>query len=180
MWGLPGASGSRHPRLHRHSPKRSKKADHCARQPPRSSVPAVHKDMRWRPESLLLLGRGRLVVAESEFNRWRDAEKRKRKWPSQRSRSYARAQLRRTGRPTKQTDDLRQAVLGLLREGVWSAGQPIPELQRRLIALGRDDVPSTDTLARLIDNLHDEIGSSGLRRAKRARRQRSKRSSMTR
>ena len=27
---------------------------------------------------VLLLGRGRLVVAESEFNRWRDAEKRKR------------------------------------------------------------------------------------------------------
>jgi hypothetical protein len=134
-------------------------------QPIRPSIKACEGD-----ENLfLLLKTGCLVVAESKFNDWREAEYSRGKWPSQRSRSK-----HGDGRPTKQTDPLRKEVLALVGDDVWNGRQPITRLQNLLIASGRDNVPSTDTLARLVDNLHGEIGHPDLHRVKRVRRKRSK------
>ena len=110
-----------------------------------------------------LLGAGLLVVAESEFCQWKEAEYNKGRWPSQRSRSK-----HGEGRPTKQTESLRNAVLARVHDGVWRSTQSINSLRRLLIDSGRDDVPSADTLARLIDKMHEETGDSDLRRVKRA------------
>jgi hypothetical protein len=118
---------------------------------------------------LLLLQRGCLVVKESEFIRWLKAERRKGKWPSQQSRRKPRI-----GRPSKQSSDLRHAIIARIRDGVWSREQPITELRRELIASGMDPVPSADTLGRMIDNLYDETGDPDFLRSRRAPRRRSK------
>ena len=118
---------------------------------------------------LLLLQHGYLVVQEDKFTRWLVTERKKGKWPSQSSRKKPRP-----GRPRKQTKSLKNAVLRLVRDGVWNGHQPITKLQRRLIAAGRSDVPSADTLGRLVGDLHDEGGDPALRRRKRASRTQSK------
>ena len=115
----------------------------------------------------LLLRTGPLVVEESEFNRWVAAERNKGRWPSQRSRKKPR-----TGRPTKATGDLRDALLELIRVGAWNSTQPITELRHWLIMLGKK-VPSADTLIRLVNSLYVETGDPALRRRKRAPRRRS-------
>ncbi len=131
----------------------------------RTSIKACQGD----ETPFLPLQTGLLVVEEQEFSCWRKAEYSKGKWPSQRSRLK-----HGVGRRTKQTTSLRNTVLALVRDGLWSGKQAIAKLQRLLIKAGREDVPSADTLARLVDKLHDEIGHAGLRRAKRVRRKRSK------
>lgn len=106
-----------------------------------------------------LLRTGVLLVHTKEFDSWYRSERAKGRWPSQRSK-------RRTGRPSKQTDGLAIAVESLMREQQTS----IPKLRRRLIALGRNDVPSLDTLGRLVDRRYRETGEPALRRTRRLRR----------
>lgn len=105
-----------------------------------------------------LLRNGVLLVHTKEFEDWYRSERANGKWPSQRSK-------RRKGRPSKQTDGLTTAVMTLMREQKTS----IPELRRRLIALGRTEVPSLDTLGRLVDRQYRETGEPALRRTKRFR-----------
>lgn len=105
-----------------------------------------------------LLRNGVLLVHAKEFDHWYRSERANGKWPSQRSN-------RRKGRPSKQTDGLRAAVMTLMREQNTS----IPELRRRLIAFGRTEVPSLDTLRRLVDRQYRETGEPALRRTKRFR-----------
>jgi hypothetical protein len=124
----------------------------------RPSIKACHGDRTL----FELLKTGCLVVDETGFSRWQQAEYRRGKWPSQRSRKKAG-----TGRPGKQTDALRNAILARVRDGVWSGNQSIVSL-RHLLIEDKDDVPSADTLARLIDKMHEETGDSDLRRVKRA------------
>jgi hypothetical protein len=119
-------------------------------------------------ESLLaLLITGLLVVRTNDFEAWYRSEQAKGRWASQRSRKKSPE-----GRPTKQTDALRNAVLGLVRDLKWDGKAGISALHRLLIADGRSDVPSPDTLARLVDQMHTETGEAGLRRIARARRTR--------
>jgi hypothetical protein len=112
---------------------------------------------------LALLTIGVLVVRESEFNDWYRSEHAKGKWASQRSRSK-----RRGGRPTKQTEAMRSAIWGLVRGGAWSGKASITELHRLLINSGQANVPSSDTLARLVEQLHHETGEPGLLRRRRS------------
>jgi hypothetical protein len=116
-----------------------------------------------------LLRSGVLVVSETEFIDWYRSERAKGRWPSQRSSSPKR---RSVGRPSKQTESLRTAILVLVREGAWNGRDPITNLLRHLVGSGRRDVPSCDTLARLVDQLHDETGELELRRYRRSRRNR--------
>jgi hypothetical protein len=110
---------------------------------------------------LKLLELGILLVGVEEFNIWYKSERVKGKWPSQRS-----GLKKREGRPSKQTDALRNAVIVVFREKKTS----IAELRRRLLVPGHVDVPSRDTLRRAVDNLHRETGEPKLRRRKRVRR----------
>ncbi len=112
-----------------------------------------------------LLTVGVLAVRESEFEAWYRSERAKGKWSSQRSRSkFA------NGRPTRQTETLRNAVLGLVRQGAWSGKASFTELRRLLVTSGRSDVPSIDTLERLVKRLHLETGEPELFRIARVRR----------
>jgi hypothetical protein len=67
---------------------------------------------------------------------------------------------------------VRSAVIELIRDGKWSGKVSIAKLHRLLIASGHIEVPSPDTLARLVDQLHAETGEAGFLRAKRPRRKR--------
>jgi hypothetical protein len=115
-----------------------------------------------------LLTAGFLVVLESDFIVWYRQERAKGKWASQRSRSKIG-----NGRPTKQTEGIRNAVLALVRDGAWSGKASIATLHRLLVTSGRSNVPSVDTLARLANQLHRETGDPGLLRIARATRKRS-------
>jgi len=113
---------------------------------------------------LALLQSGVLMVRAQEFNNWYRSERAKRRWPSQRS-----SEKPREGRPSKQTTPLRNAVMSAMREKKPS----IAALWRLLLDSGRTDVPSVDTLGRLVDQLFRETGEPEFRRTKRFRRKRS-------
>jgi hypothetical protein len=86
-----------------------------------------------------LLTVGLLVVRASDFDGWYQSERAKGRWPSQRSKSKS------NGRPTKQPDPLRNAVLALIHDHKWSGKDPIAALHRVLVASGHSEVPSQDT-----------------------------------
>lgn len=112
---------------------------------------------------LALLIRGILVIRESDFNAWYRSERTSGKWASQRFKS------KKVGRPRKQTELLRNAVLGQVRDDAWSGKASITKLHRLLISSGRTDVPTPSTLARLVDQLFRETGERELLRIPRAR-----------
>jgi hypothetical protein len=103
---------------------------------------------------------GLLHVQAKEFNNWYRLERAKGTWPSQRSKTQ------KQGRPSKQTEPLKNAVTNAMREEKTS----IAGLRRRLLAMGQVDVPSLDTLARLVDQLYRETGETVFRRKGRRRR----------
>lgn len=131
--------------------------------PIRPSVKTVAGDMKL----LRLLTIGVLLVRASEFGRWYRLERAKGKWGSQRSRLRAAV-----GRPAKQSDLIRNAIIALVRDGAWSANAGITKLHRLLCACGRYDVPSPDTLARVVDELHQVTGEPEYFRLRRSRRKR--------
>ena len=118
-------------------------------------------------EKLLeFLTSGLLVVRANDFDAWYRSERAKRKWPSQKH-----SQRSGIGRASRQSDAVRNAVVGLVRDGKWTAKNGIAMLRRLLVedSIARE-VPSPDTLVRLIDQLHCETGESEFFRAKRSRR----------
>ena len=117
----------------------------------RPSLKMVDNDTKM----LALLTYGVFVVREGEFVAWYKAERRKGKWPSQHSK------LRGGGRP-KQSHQFRNAIMARVNEGGWSARQGVPKLRRLLASAGYEDVPSVDTLARLVKELHRETGEPNL------------------
>jgi hypothetical protein len=113
-----------------------------------------------------LLIDGLLIVRACDFEGWYQTEYAKGRWPSQRSKSA------KNGRPSKQTEALRNAVLALVHDRKWNGKDPIAALHRLLVASGRSNIPSPDTLAHLVNNLHRETGEAGLLRITRMRRKR--------
>lgn len=101
-----------------------------------------------------------LVVSETGFLTWYQAERSKGKWASQRSRSKARG-----GRPTKQTEQLKSSILAHVHDGSWRGDRPITDLHRLLIDDGV--CVSPDTLKRLVDRVFTETGEPGLRTKRR-------------
>jgi hypothetical protein len=123
-------------------------------------------------EYFWLFNSGVLVVDAAEFNHWYRSQRTKGKWPSQR-------QKRKKGRgaPTKQSEGLRSRIRFLVQAGKWRAdkrpeggGTGIEALRRLLLAEPDFNVPSTDTLGRLLKNMHTETGDPALRRKHRTRR----------
>jgi hypothetical protein len=111
---------------------------------------------------LALLTTGLLIFRTSDFEAWYRSERAKGKWASQRTKLK-----NGIGRPTKQTEALRNAILAHVRDLKWTGKAGVTRLHRMLVAAGRPDVPSPDTLARLIDQLHRETGEAGLLRIRR-------------
>lgn len=109
-----------------------------------------------------------LVVREVDFRRWLRSERRKGRWPSQ-GRAYATPKRNPVGRPRKLNPALKVAILSAGQENTWNGARPISELHRFLVSRGVN-VPSVDTLARLVDALFAETGEPWLRRRRRVRR----------
>jgi hypothetical protein len=126
--------------------------------PVRPSLRSVGGDARL----LKVLSSGRLLVRQDDFVAWYNSERHKGRWPSQRLRKRPAE-----GRPSKVTSSLRTAVAEALGEHKRS----ISALHRDLIASGRTDVPSVDTLERLVDQLYRETGRPEFFRNRRRRRQ---------
>lgn len=115
-----------------------------------------------------LLNRGHLVVRESEFRRWVRLERCKRRWPSQKT-AHASPKRNPVGRPSKRNGQLKAAIAKIAGEKAWNGDRPLTELHRLLSE--RDlDVPSVDTLGRMVDERFAEAGEPGLRRRRRVRR----------
>ena len=112
-----------------------------------------------------LLTIGILIIGARDFDAWYRSERAKGKWPSQRSKLKIGG-----GRPTKEVKRVRKAVIELVHDGKWSGKASIAKLHRLLIASGGFEVPSPDTLARLVERLHAETGEAEFFRAKRTRR----------
>lgn len=110
-----------------------------------------------------LLTIGLLVVRASDFDAWYHSERAKGRWPSQRAKG------KKNGRPTRQTEALENAVLALVNDLKWSGKDRITTLYRLLVASGLSDVPSPDTVARLVDQLHRKTGDMKLLRVARVR-----------
>lgn len=111
----------------------------------------------------VLLTTGLLVVRASDFDAWYHSERAKGRWPSQTSKK------KKNGRPTSRTEALENAVLALVNDLKWSSKDGIASLRRMLVASGRSNVPSQDTVARLVDQLHRKTGNKKLLRVARVR-----------
>ncbi len=86
-----------------------------------------------------LLTVGLLVVRASDFDIWYRSERAKGKWPSQRSKLKVR-----DGRPSIQTEALRNAVLALVHDLKWNGKDGIMSLHRLLVASRSYKAPSPD------------------------------------
>jgi hypothetical protein len=115
---------------------------------------------------LFALETGFLAVKKTEFEAWYRAERRRGKWPSQRSQTKRPLK----GRPAKETAALRNAITNLTLESRWSAKAGLNALHR-LLKAERAEVPNSATLGRIVDRLWNETGEVQFRRAKRHRRQ---------
>jgi hypothetical protein len=100
-----------------------------------------------------------LALNEREFERWQAAERKKGKWPSQRSKKHI---TKSRGRPRAADDDLRANILVCLRDEKWTGCDGIPALRKILADIPRINLPSEDTLARIVRDLYVETGESGL------------------
>jgi hypothetical protein len=113
----------------------------------------------------VLLRVGAFVVQEGELEEWYRSQRSKGKWPSQQSRAK-----RTPGRPTKQTKSLKNAVLTLVHDQTWSIKDGIVTLRSLILKRGEPkDVPSADTLERLVSRLYLETGDLAFRRVSRVR-----------
>lgn len=113
------------------------------------------------------LAAGILVIQETDFTPWRDAERAKGEWLTQRSSSKPRM-----GRPSKQTARLEEAIRARIHDGGWNGKKSIASLHRMLVADGVHAVPSPDTLERMVDKRWEEKGEIGFARKKRRPRKR--------
>jgi hypothetical protein len=138
---------------------------------PRDMLPdhAIHPTLKAaaRDQNLhVLLMVGVLVVKEREFKDWYRSQRSRGKWLSQQSKSK-----KTSGRPTKQTEALKSAVLPLARDKAWRANDGIAKLRRLLVERGEPkNVPSVDTLERLVSRLYLETGDPAFRRVPRVQR----------
>jgi hypothetical protein len=113
--------------------------------------------------ALLNRGVGLLAFREQEFLKWYRRERAKGRWPSQKSKRKPSG-----GRPSKQSEALKNAIGRLVREKLWRAKDGIPKLRRILVDARRADVPSVYTLRRLVMSMFVETGDSALRRLRSA------------
>jgi hypothetical protein len=104
------------------------------------------------PELLAALSKSELYVRRKEFKAWYEEARKKRNWPSQRSRSKKNP----IGRPLKHSD-LPTSIATLVNTGRWSAEQNfIADLVRLLGSRGVK--VSRQTVQRAVDQLHRETG----------------------
>jgi hypothetical protein len=125
----------------------------------RVSLKTVNTDLRL----FGALNAGVVVISEEEFAAWYQKERAKGRWKSQGRK------LKKIGRPSKLNKHLEQKIRSILP----TPGQKISiaELGRQLRSAGAPDVPSDDTLARMVDQIYRKTGDKKCRRIKRRRRQ---------
>lgn len=132
---------------------------------PDRAIQPSHKMTNYNNALLKLLSQGVLLVCAQEFNEWYRGERNKGTWASQGKRKRPRC-----GRPVKLTNYLETVITNLMQATQKQATQmSVAALHRQLIVKGCTYVPSQDTLARILDQLHRKTGDPSLRRNKRSR-----------
>jgi hypothetical protein len=119
--------------------------DHAIR-PPASLL----RDTSVTPELFAALSNSAMFLQRGEFKTWYQQQKSRRRWHSQRESSKPR-----TGRPTKQTNELRTSIMALVAEKKWSGPDGIAKLEKLLASKG---APRRNTLRRAVDSLFEETG----------------------
>ena len=93
-----------------------------------------------------------MFLKEGEFEAWYQRQKRRRRWPSQRESIRPR-----TGRPTKQTNQLLTSISARVAEENWSAPDGIVKLVRLLATHG---APNRNLVRRAVQRLYEETGDN--------------------
>lgn len=107
------------------------------------------------------LNYGILVVKDEDFRAWYEKERDKGRWPSQATK------LVKVGRPSKQSERLKNAVAAIL---ATAPGTNVADIHRQLLKQGFSEVPSVDTIGRLVRKLGLETGDPKYRRLQKTRR----------
>jgi hypothetical protein len=107
------------------------------------------------PELFAALSSSALFLQATEFEAWYQQQKSRRRWHSQRESIKPR-----TGRPTKQTDELLTSIRARVTENAWSAPDGIAKLAKLLTSIGP---PLRNTLKRAVDQLYEETGDARYR-----------------
>ena len=115
-----------------------------------------------------MLMNGQLVVKRVEFESWYERDRRKGDWPSQ----TAQTNRSRRGRPSKQTEWLKAAIIALVEQQRWDRTRPLTELVALLKEDGQIPVPSIDTMRRIARRIVEEDGDTRLHQPIRAKRRR--------
>lgn len=108
------------------------------------------RDKLVAPELFVALSSSAMLLEKSEFNAWYDRQKGRRRWPSQRQSTKPRS-----GRPSKQTNELLTSIRARVAEKTWSAPDGIAKLAKLLVSNG---APKRNTLRRAVDQLYEETG----------------------
>jgi hypothetical protein len=105
------------------------------------------------------LSSGRLLLKQSEFEKWYRRERDRGTWPSQRERKQ-----RRVGRPSKHAV-LHSSIVALVNSGRWNGNNnTVAELAAMISEISHAPAVSHDTVARAVDHLFREGGDERLRR----------------
>jgi hypothetical protein len=102
------------------------------------------------PQLFAALSSSALSVQQAEFQAWYQTQKSRGRWHSQRG-----SKKPRTGRPSKQTDELLISIRARVAERTWSAPDGIAKLAKLLVSKG---TPKRNTLRRAVDQLYEETG----------------------
>lgn len=123
--------------------------DHAIRPPVNLRYTSV------RSELFVALSNSAMFLPQGEFKAWYERKKSRRRWPSQRE-----SKKPRTGRPSKQNDQLLTSIRARVAEQKWSAPDGIAKLVRLLATHG---APNRNLVRRAVQRLYEETGNSRYR-----------------
>lgn len=124
--------------------------DHAIRPPV-----SLFRDTSVSPELFAALSSSAMYIHRSQFEIWYEKQKSRHKWPSQRASTQPR-----TGRPSKQTDELLTSIRARVVQKKWSAPDGIAKLVRLLASYG---APNRNLVRRAVQRLYEETGDNRYR-----------------
>jgi hypothetical protein len=125
--------------------------------PDRAIIPPVNllRDISVHSELFVALSNSAMFLPQGEFKAWYERHKSRRRWPSQRE-----SKKPRTGRPSKQNDQLLTSIRARVAEKAWSAPDGIAKLVGLLATHG---APNRNLVRRAVQRLSEETGDSQCR-----------------
>jgi hypothetical protein len=112
---------------------------------------------------VMLLRAGELVIRHTDFEAWYKKEHARGVWPSQ-----CKRQKRRLGRPSKDSEQLQNAIQAIVEDGTWNGMDGMVKLRNELSERGHE-APSLNTLALAVDRLFKRTGKAPFQRRARSK-----------